>query len=510
MQKAVPPNGKQANPLLETRNRLEQAEKLRQAGKFEKAQRQCESILKRYPKYSAAHHTLGLALADKRDYSRALTHLIQASMLNPKDWTTMTALAGVYLRLGAAEMAMRTLEQAQLRRPDDVSILATLGTIYREGREYELAEQTLHKVMELDDSLPGARLTHAQCCIHLGRLRDAANTFESLVKDGHRQISLLYSLIQLPAAFVSTDVMSLLDEATPDSKNDKQDFTNSLAFTRAVALDKASKPSEAWENLINANLTLSHEYREEYEKEKVIQQTVLAGTKRHPVIKQPPGKPSEKCQSLFILGPSRSGKTTMEYLASTLDGLKRGYENPITENSVRQAFQTAALPPRDRVVELPPALNDLFLDFYDEELEQRAAGAQVFTNTHPGQIHSVLRLASVLPNARFIFVKRDLDDIMLRIFMTKYAAGNAYGYDINNIRDHVTWYYQMIDLLAERLLHISMVINYEDIIDNPAQALQAVAELCGLHQPNDQVPTIGNDRSCADPYKKFIGNALAN
>ena len=109
--------------------------------------------------------------------------------------------------------------------------------------------------------------------------------------------------------------------------------------------------------------------------------------------------------------------------------------------------------------------------------------------------------------ARFIFVKRDPDDIELRIYMKKYHRGNAYAYDIGNIREHVAWYNQMVDVVAERVPHISMVIQYENMIADPAAALRPVAELCGLAPPDGPLPQLGDDRGCAAPYREFMAAA---
>ena len=128
-----------AGPLLQTHARLREAEKLRQAKALDKAQAICAELLRAYPDYVGALHTLGLVLADRRDYEAARLNLTRAVMLNPRDWKILTALAGVYLKLEASEMAMRTLEQAQSLKPEDLSIVATLAEIYREEREYELA-----------------------------------------------------------------------------------------------------------------------------------------------------------------------------------------------------------------------------------------------------------------------------------------------------------------------------------------------------------------------------------
>ena len=128
-----------SNPLQDSFIKLDQAEQLRQQGKLDRAQTICESLVRQYPDYMAALHTLGLIHADKKNYQRALDALVRAAMLNPRSWKTLTALSGVYLRLGASEMAALALEQAKAINPNDAGVLVTLGEIYREEREYELA-----------------------------------------------------------------------------------------------------------------------------------------------------------------------------------------------------------------------------------------------------------------------------------------------------------------------------------------------------------------------------------
>ena len=508
---APPRVGKTAqpvHPLMEARERIVEAERLRQARDLDRAQGLCEAIIERHPDYVGALHTLGLVFADKRDYRQALSYLIQAVMLNSKDWKTLTALSGVYLRLDAGVMAARTLEQAAQLKPEDAGILATLGEIYRDQDEYEAAAEAFRRASSIDKSLQAATLGLGLSCTQLGQLAEAAAAFEELVEHGSRSIRLLYSLSQLPARLVSADVLSLLDEVVPDAREDKEDFDSSLAFTRAAALDKAGRHAEAWESLVAANRQPFLQNRDDYRKLLEMQEIFLDGARKCAVM--PESRESRHDGhplSLFILGPSRSGKTTTELLVSVLDGVKRGYENPIVENSVRRAFQTAGLPTRNRIVELPPSMDQLCRDFYLEELGERAGSAKVFTNTLPGQIQGVLRIAAVLPNVRFIFVKRDPDDIGLRIYMRTYKSGNTYAYDIGNIRAHIAWYYQMVDVVAERLPHISTVIQYENMIADPATALESIAELCGLAPPDAPLPRLGDDRECAAPYRELMAAA---
>ena len=160
---------------------------------------------------------------------------------------------------------------------------------------------------------------------------------------------------------------------------------------------------------------------------------------------------------------------------------------------------------------LPPGFDGLCRDIYlGEELTRRAGSAKVFTNTHPSRIHDAARIAAAFPGVRFIFVKRNLEDNLLRIYMRKYTRGNSYAYDLKSARDHVIWYHQMIDVLAEKFPDIVRVIQYEEMVADPAATLRVAAELCGLPMTDKPLPEIGDDRGCAAPYRELMAAALAD
>ena len=122
---------------------------------------------------------------------------------------------------------------------------------------------------------------------------------------------------------------------------------------------------------------------------------------------------------------------------------------------------------------------------------------------------STVFMATLLGNARFIFVKRNHDDVMLRIYMRNYREGHPYAYDLNSIRDHLNWYDQMADLMLEKFPSIVRIVSYEDMVANPAGAVRTVAELCGLPMPEGPVPPVGDDRGCAEPYRDLMARELA-
>ncbi|WP_119392245.1 tetratricopeptide repeat-containing sulfotransferase family protein [Taklimakanibacter lacteus] len=500
--------GPPVNPLLQSHARLREAERLRQSKALDKAQAICAELLKAHPDYVGALQTLGLVLADRRDYEAARLHLSRAAMLSPRDWKILTALAGIYLKLGASEMAMRTLEQAQRLMPGDASIVATLAEIYREEREYELACSAYEKAYSLDRSLKAMRLGLGWSLTHLGRTEEAAQIFHSMVHDDPQDAPALLALSQMPAGIVNMDVLKRLEELrAPDGKR-SDGFETMIGFGRAAALDRAQHYSEAWSALVATNAKVFATVADQASKEEASRLRHLEHLKglsgtgaRAPAVKS-------ACQSLFILGPSRSGKTTMERLVALLPGVRRGYENPIVENAIRHTFQSSGLVTRSQLVELPPQLDEIFRETYLAELKERAAGAQLFTNTHPARIIDAWRFAMAVPDARFVFIKRDVHDLALRIFMKQYKSGHPYSYDLAATFRYVAWYHEMMEQTQRLWPGIVRIVSYEDMISDPHSALARVAELCGLAVRDLDLARPGDDRGAATPYRERMAEAL--
>jgi tetratricopeptide (TPR) repeat protein len=488
---------------------LEQAERLRQQGQIDQAYAICESLARRYPDYFGALYTLGLIFADKGQYAQALGCLVRAVMLNPENWRALTALSAVYLELGASEMAAHTLEKASSIEPHDASILITLGEIYREECEYELAQDAYRKAAELDHSLLAASVGLGACCTQLGQYAEAADIFESLLKRGFYSPVVFFELLNLPPSLVKVDMLPELGKMLRDEKDGGAKLESSAAFIRASVLDRAGRHAEAWKHLVPANRSLCMQMQKEAAELAETQRANLAQLRGKPINVYSDGGVKIPTKSLFILGPSRSGKSTMEALVASLDGVKRGHENPSVENAIRRTFQSAGLLTSKIFEVLPTRLDASCRDFYLKELARRANSANVFTNTHPVRIHDAARVAAAFPDVRFIFMKRQLDDNMLRIYMRKYETANPYAYDLRSIGDHIAWYHEMIDVLADKLSDVARVIHYEDMVANPTAALTVAADLCGLPMSHGPLPPIGDDRGCAEPYRTLMDEVLS-
>jgi tetratricopeptide (TPR) repeat protein len=495
----------QRDVMLEAHNRLAEAEQLRLKGSLDKALSICDTLLSKHPNYVGALHTAGLICGDKRETQRAMSYLTRAVMLCPDNWSVLTALGSVYLQIGAREIAAKTLRQAAELSPDNSSIKAALAMAYHEEREYERAAEVYRDILARDGDFAAAAIGLARACVELGWHEEATRVLETLVRKGERGVRVLHVLARIPSSFHTIDIGSLAEEAKRTPSDLSGEFERTFAYLLAIVHSRKGNHAEAWKQLLRANklslATKEAERNQNAQRQKAALSHIAANKSRYA------GRIADKSNhplSVFVLGPSRSGKTTVEKLIAALEGVKLGYENPIADNAVRRTLQMAGFLASGSYMELPAALEATCRQKYLDELSRRTAGAQIFTNTDPSRIYDVPRIASIIPNARFVYVKRDPRDVALRIFMTMYRSGNAYAYDLGSIFEHVAWYYDMIDAMAALFPQISTVIRYEDTVENPAAALKTLSELCGSKPTKGPLPDLGDDRGCSVPYHQYM------
>ncbi|MDP9137812.1 MAG: sulfotransferase [Pseudomonadota bacterium] len=491
-------------PSIPAHARLAEAETCRRRGDLGRAQSLCEALLKEHPDYVGALQTLGVIHLARKNHQQAFICFIQAVMHCPKDGVNQTNLATACLRLGAREMAAQALEQARRLNPEDAVVYSTLAEIHRENREYELAAQCYRKVQELLPAQAAAAHGLGDCYNHLGRGEEAAAALERAHRLNPNSVAILYALGQLPASATGIDLLSALDRVHRQEAEEKHEFETCFAFTRAAALDRQKRHREAWTSAVAANLREFPQHEAAHRRHAVRMEAALQAARDQPVLACPPRRDPV---SLFIIGPSRSGKSTLEHLARRLEGVKRGHESRLVERAVRRTAQISGILTTADANDLPLALDGRLRDVYARELQDFAPGARIITDTYPAIISYVGRIATAIPQTRFVFMKREHDDLALRIFMKHYRSGNHYAYDIKTIFEHLSWYDRMTDAWLEKLPGLALRIDYREMIAEPGAALGRVAELCDVPVVSGALPQLTDDRDCALPYRKFIAAA---
>jgi len=491
--------------VLAAHRELSEAQSARKSGNPKRAITLYKRLLAKYPDYVGALHELGIAQMAVRDYRGALDSFIRATMLHPDDWTTLASLAQCYVQLNALEMAARTLEQARAINNNDAEIHFTLGAIYERQREYEAAETALRQALAKNPDHAMAANLRGTCLVHLGELEEAAKAFHQSHASDPARIGPIAASAQLPSGISLIDVDAAMPGVTPDQRLKANEHQATAAFAAASLFHKQAKHKEAWGQLMRANRLVRKQLDGKVQRRKIFRKQISALRDKTTAAIDSDMVNPDLPDSLFILGVSRSGKTTLERAVGGMPGVKRGYENPIVELAVNRTSQKAGLLTIGSLLELPVELGKHFTSEYVKEIKRRAGNVRVFTNTHPGRIADAGLLAQRVPNAKFVFVVRNREDTALRILMKQYQDGtNAYAYDVKEVFDEIDWYHQMISDWHERLPEISAIIEYDKFAGDPSTISQAVEKLCKLEPTTESAISIPDDRGCAQPYHGFF------
>lgn len=223
-----------------------------------------------------------------------------------------------------------------------------------------------------------------------------------------------------------------------------------------------------------------------------------------PTITSEPKISAEVPNSIYIFGPSRSGKSTLERLLGSLPDIQRGFESSILRNITRKTCIRSSFPLVNYAYQLPTSTDRTYLDLYLKELTSLVGERSFYTNTNPSRIFDVYHIARVIPNLRIVFVKRDIDDVVYRSFQNLYKTGVEYSYNLDAAREYITWYYSVQDKFAELLPHFTMTITYEDMVADPLRVANDVRRFCNIPSAFGTLPEIGDDRGASKEFKEIL------
>lgn len=509
---------------VQARRQLEDAQRFLLTGNLEKAQDVCRELLSEHAEYVAALETLGQTYVATGKYEAALPCFARASMLCPDVPSILARLGEVYFHLGGTEMALQSLAEAidlGLDESDAAEAYYTLGRVFERKCEYDRAAEYFTKVLAIDPGDGVAAYFLGSCHEEIGEHGKAIQAFRQALKGGQSitdQALVQYCISCGPTSKADKKILADLDQLKNDlvkgdnEKTDSAFFTAHIASARAHILEGLGKHDEAWECLVEANEPVNTLYANDVRMSNDMGEASLQRTTQWNYAGPPPDAcgDSELPVSLFIIGPSRAGKSTLERLVSSMKGVKRGYENEIVQAVARLTSDSSGLLSLQYPGQLPTALHGSFTSNYEEEVLKRADGAKLFTITHPGLVLDIGRIAETVPNAKFIFIERDTDDTAIRIFGKIYLKDtNFYAYDVEKIYESLSGYSKLINSWSSVLSGVSMRLTYEDMIADPEKTRAQIAEFCGMPKLKDALPDLGDDRRCAEPYLDMLKKAHA-
>ena len=274
------------------------------------------------------------------------------------------------------------------------------------------------------------------------------------------------NLVRLPIGSIDEKTISELNKKLSLISDNIDDQSQKLFF-EAYLFSHKGMYEEAFKIFVDANSLKSEENILSVKSEQKQFDAAIKRISRWSVNLQSKQKSSSK--KLFLLGPSRSGKSTLEKL---LTGSPNVY--PMFEN-----ININAMGKSERSMEetKKPSMFDLF---YHDENSLLKLGYNVVTSTKPDTIFQIDRLIDLLSNSFCIFVKRNRTDIASEIFTKEYRKGNFHSYDHSSILKYLDTYEAIWEILRQKVPHLTLEISFEDILSEPLETIKKISQMTGV------------------------------
>ncbi len=472
---ASPRAAQSAHVLAAALMEFENAKHSYQSGNLRLAKKQSEVLLKKYPDYVGALELVGSVLIALNQPRKAFEAYATALSFCPDSPPALLSYGKICLQLGRTEAARDALETLLKLTPGNDEAKRALASVHFECRDYALAKSLLTEI--------------------LAQIERDDDATEALLRECDRRMDIKPTGTSIATVSEKNCVLG-------DSGSD---------YERAKVFHQAGECARAWECFIAANRVEGRAMIAEWQSEAEQRQSLLAEVRNAPTQPSRPINSDAFPVSIIIGGLPCSGKGALEGLIGAAPGIKRGFDSHILNKTLLRTLQTSRCIPRPALSDLPVELNSDFLRFYNAALDRHAPGANGFTIRNQGIVANAHRLSFLIPSSRFVFMKRDVNDLTLRLFMEDFTGQGdmAFTFDVKTIRNQINWYYSLIDILVEKFPKSCRVVQYEDMIDNPSSIVQQVRTLCGLGLADVEPPQLDDERGVANPYIRFIQTALS-
>ncbi len=185
---------------------------------------------------------------------------------------------------------------------------------------------------------------------------------------------------------------------------------------------------------------------------------------------------------IFIVGMPRSGSTLVEQILASHSGVEGTMELPNVLNYVREFDSLGEN--RDAYPEsasaAPRAVFAALGRRYIEETMPLRSGRPRFIDKMPNNFAHIGLIHAMLPEATIIDVRRHPMDACFSCFKQHFAAGQAFSYELEGLGRYYRQYLALMDhwdaVLPGKVLHLA----YEELVRTPEPAIRRLLAHCRL------------------------------
>ncbi|HZL35147.1 MAG TPA: sulfotransferase [Tepidisphaeraceae bacterium] len=438
------------SPMAMAEEAARAGDALHSRGRFAEARARFAAAIELVPQRADYHLRFAVAAWAQGDRPAVEPHLREAVRLAPQWATAHEALSQLLLEDGRVDAAIQSIEQAASLAPNDFSIMTSRAFVLEQSGRHQLAWEIVLRAITAGQENVRLAMLYARMSANYGHDRQALAVVRRVLaarRGTPRDAASLHS-----CASALLDRQGLYDEAFAHARQ-----ANDL---RGVSIDLRSH-------------------------EQFADRQIQYFTRRK--IRGLPKSMLDSSRIVLVVGMPRSGTSLIEQVLASHPAVHGAGELFHLNHLANRAaiFLSTLTPPGTQ--DFPASLERLTLNKADElaasylqpVLALNPSAARI-VDKMPLNLHVLGLAALLLPQARVIFCRRDPMDTCLSCYLTEFAFGHEYSYDLANTGR----YHQLCDRLIahwQANLDLPMLdVRYEDMVADSETQSRRLIEFIGL------------------------------
>jgi len=460
---------------------LARASRLADEGNLEQAAQVLIAHLRQFPDEPRGLAKLGETAMRLGALGQGEQFLRRAIARGENSFETRRNLAVLLNQAERLEEAHMLMEQL-VRESGDERLRALLGQVLvRLGRHDEALEVQEAIARANPDKAPHW-VTWGHSLRSAGRVDDAIAAYRKAVEVDFENGEAWWGLAGIKSKVLTDDDVAQMREAIKVAIDDRNSAP--LNFALARALHDRKQFEEAFEHYAEGNRLRAEFLR--YDATQLTSEiSEVEQTADEAFIGRLGSAPLGDSTPVFIVCLPRSGSTLLEQMLGSHPAIEPAGELACIPAILRSAMEMATRKGRVTVTQFLTRLSDDQAAAMGKEYLRRAAVHRrterpFFIDKLPNNWSNVLFIKRILPQAKFIDIRRDGMDCCFSNFTQSFSSAHASSFALEDIGQAYVDYLRFmahLDKVAPGMVHH---VSYEHLVEDPESEVRAVLEYLGL------------------------------
>lgn len=465
----------------------------KEKGNFEMAIKAYDNAISLQPANPQAHYNKAAALKGSTRLAEAIEAYDKVLSFSANNIDALYNKANALKEFGNLSAAVETYDKILSLKPDHVAALNNRANALQERGQADEAIASYKKIEALQPDNPNVLNNMGNALKEKGNLKEAMKAYEAALALDSQFVDVPLNIVRMPVGHLTSELLEACQRSVTET-NLEQDNPAAYHFFMANLQRHKGQLDQSFQSYRLANKMTWDRIQESKSPKNNEAQIALSRISRW--TPSPASKTEGGLTKLFLLGPSRSGKSTLEGLLAKSDTVYPLYEGMDSKSLSELASKV------DKHVDFDTL-------FYVNEQDIIANGAQVVTSTLPKSIFYADALIDGLSDAFIVLVDRSMEDLSAEIFTYEYRSGHGYSYDPQSLKEYLTTYRDIGDVLLARIPNRCIRLQFADIVRSPSACIEQIAELSGVTFSRSEVPDALDAISLNSVFRTHFADMVA-